>query len=65
MINKETTKWHCVDCHADFQGPRDRTPENGCEAEGLLTRSNYGIIKTNGQTNYKLCHDALKYSYDW
>ena len=34
MINKETMKWHCVDCHADFQGPKDRTPANGCEQCG-------------------------------
>lgn len=26
-----TMKWHCCDCHRNFQGPIDRSPKNGCE----------------------------------
>jgi len=26
----ESMKWHCLACHADFQGPTDRTPAGGC-----------------------------------
>jgi DNA-directed RNA polymerase subunit RPC12/RpoP len=26
----ETMKWHCCDCKANFQGPKDRPPANGC-----------------------------------
>lgn len=27
-------KWHCLDCHANFLGPKDRSPENGCKMCG-------------------------------
>lgn len=23
-------QWHCIECHTSFQGPTDRSPENGC-----------------------------------
>lgn len=23
-------KWHCIDCHQNFQGPTDRSPASGC-----------------------------------
>lgn len=25
-----TMTWHCCDCHQNFPGPLDRTPEDGC-----------------------------------
>jgi len=29
-IAGDTMPWHCIACGADFMGPKDRPPENGC-----------------------------------
>ena len=30
-IKQDKMQWHCIDCHSNFQGPKDHTPVNGCE----------------------------------
>jgi DNA-directed RNA polymerase subunit RPC12/RpoP len=30
MSALRTMPWHCIDCKETFEGPQDRTPENGC-----------------------------------
>jgi len=27
---KDTMQWHCLDCHLNFQGPKNGPPEDGC-----------------------------------
>jgi DNA-directed RNA polymerase subunit RPC12/RpoP len=30
VVARPTMRWHCIDCHKNFQGPTDRSPKDGC-----------------------------------
>lgn len=65
-MKTETMKWHCLDCKANFRGPKDRPPENGCENCGSKNVFDCNVeyvgevIPYPGVTSHRKCRKCGK-----